>query len=711
VRQKALWWGLLAICVPVVLWALVPADEELSAVALHPQVTSGSLNLPFDLATPTGLARLRALVALAPDRLDWRRLLASTLESMGQASESMAQWRLVAGDSRATDDDVRTAARELIGHRSPAEGISLLEALARRGRLDAFQIRDAAEQAGAAELWPASARLLELLAVATPADPYALETLARVEERRGDLEAAVAAWRRRFELPGATPSHRLAAVALLERLHRPADALALLASAGNESDLTEWRERASLAWELGHCEEEAIARKAILRRVPTDQTNRLALADELLNLGDAAAAERLYAEALAAAEDDPDVLAELAARRIDGPNVAAALPLLARLAALRDPPDRALEVLARAARVHDPAASAKWLDKLHGGGGGTAQTWLSRGELAVRLGDASGAQSAWQHVVELAPADVTDLAVRQARTEALVALAGLPGAGVAAAQRGRVLASIHSWAVYYGPPPASNVPIAGLQAPDLLVLEPDQPWHPRLLRRPGQHLLAYLSLGEVHKSRSYFEALARQPGVLASPNPLWPGAVSVDPRAPAWWGVVMEELVPKIIAEGYDGLFLDTLDDALANDGGDTRRGTQAAMAGLIQALRDHFPHTLLVGNGGLGMLGETSKLLDAVAVESVFTDYQFQPATYRLRAEAAAAGRAHDLAEKLKSTGLPMFVIEYVDPDNLANALNVTERVRGEGWVPFIATIGLDRLPTPPLSLTVGRNVPPTTP
>jgi endo-alpha-1,4-polygalactosaminidase (GH114 family) len=118
-----------------------------------------------------------------------------------------------------------------------------------------------------------------------------------------------------------------------------------------------------------------------------------------------------------------------------------------------------------------------------------------------------------------------------------------------------------------------------------------------------------------------------------------------------------------------------------------------------------------LLGNGGLGMLPETAKALDAVAVESVFTDYQFQPASYRLRAEAGATSRAHDLSEQLKTTGLPVFVIEYVDPSRVGDALAVADRVRAEGWVPFVGTIGLDVVPTPPAKLTVGRNVPPPTP
>lgn len=109
-------WLMLAVGLPAVLWALVPQAGELAAVELRARSEPGGANSAFELATPAGIARLRALLTVAPDRLDWRRTLANALEDSGRATEAMVQWRLVAGDPDATEADVRAAARELLGH-------------------------------------------------------------------------------------------------------------------------------------------------------------------------------------------------------------------------------------------------------------------------------------------------------------------------------------------------------------------------------------------------------------------------------------------------------------------------------------------------------------------------------------------------------------------------------------------------------------------
>lgn len=680
-------WLALATGIPLSLWLLVPGPRELAAVALHARTVDGGENEPFDMVKPVGLARLRALVALAPDRLDWRRTLARTLEDAGKPGASMTQWRAIAANPHATADDLREAARELIGHAAQPEGVALLESLADAGRLDAGQLQDAAVQAGSAGLWPQAAHLLEALAAVAPKDPWPLEVLARVEERQGHVDAAVTAWRRRFALPGSQPSQHLAAVALLERQGKAAEAIALLETFESTADVSEWRERASLAWELGRAREEVDARRALYRLAPGDQENRLALADRLGAEGDHDGARHLYDEALAMAGDDADTLAALAARWVDGGRDEAAAPLLAKLAALDDPPDEALLVLARAERVHDPAAAAGWLDRLHAGGGGDAGTWLLRGDLAHRLGDAATAAAAWRHVLDLVPLNATDATVLAERARAAASLAGVPATGKAYHQP--LLGAAHSWAAFYG----ADAPPDRLSVPDVLVLEPDHAWQPSRFRRPGQKVLAYLSLGEVNRSRPYFAALAARPGTLERPNPRWPGAVTVDPRSLAWWGLVLEKLVPAILARGYDGLFLDTLDAAGSLDV-PAQAATAGAMADLVRAIRERYPRVVMVSNGGLGLLAHTAPALDAVAVESVFTDYQFQPPAYRLRDDTAARARVAQVRARVQPYRLPVFVLEYLPPGGGPGQQAVEHAARAAGWIPFISQIGLDALP-----------------
>ena len=76
----------------------------------------------------------------------------------------------------------------------------------------------------------------------------------------------------------------------------------------------------------------------------------------------------------------------------------------------------------------------------------------------------------------------------------------------------------------------------------------------------GLEVFGYLSLGEAERGRRRF-AQAEAAGVLLDANPDWPRAHHVDLRSPAWRDIVLDRLIPPILAQGFDGVFLDTLDD------------------------------------------------------------------------------------------------------------------------------------------------------
>jgi len=263
---------------------------------------------------------------------------------------------------------------------------------------------------------------------------------------------------------------------------------------------------------------------------------------------------------------------------------------------------------------------------------------------------------------------------------ALLGLGGVPAA--------------KSWAVYYGPPPEPGAPPpTGF---DLVVLEPDHPWQPRA-KAPGQTVLAYLSLGEVHKTRKYWPLLAAQTDAQAGPNPDWPGAIRMDPRAKAWRAMILDEVAPAILAKGYDGFFFDTLDVGGWLEGRGKHPGARQAMAYLVNDIKRLHPDAQLYANGGLDLLPETAPALAGIVTESVFTDYDFAAKAYRRRDDAGSAERVQTMAKARKDARLPIYVIEYADPEQAALRAELAGLNRAQGFVPFVADIGLTRLdPTP---------------
>lgn len=255
------------------------------------------------------------------------------------------------------------------------------------------------------------------------------------------------------------------------------------------------------------------------------------------------------------------------------------------------------------------------------------------------------------------------------------------------------LEAARSWAVYYG----AAARIADLRAVDLLVLEPDHAWDPATIRRPGQRILAYLSLGEVHGSRPYYPELAAAPGVLVERNPAWPDAQRVDPRSMAWHDLVVDRLAPALLARGYDGFFLDTLDTGPYLEGLGRYPGAMAAMVQLVRDLKARLPKAQLLANGGLTMREGLAPLLAGQAVESIFTSYQFEARRYAWREPADAQRRRSTLSELQGRYRLPIFDLEYAPPEDAPMREHAAQLARAAGYIPYVSDIHLVTLQEAP--------------
>ena len=262
------------------------------------------------------------------------------------------------------------------------------------------------------------------------------------------------------------------------------------------------------------------------------------------------------------------------------------------------------------------------------------------------------------------------------------------GAGAAGP---RPLAGVRTWAVYYGAAPEAARDLARF---DVVVLDPHG--HPPLplVKRHGSLVLAYVSLGEINTQHPEFAAIAREPWVLAA-NPSWPDARGLDVTAPAYERWLLDRVVPAALAGPVNGLFLDTADSALERERSEPQRyrGTERALERVLTALKRRNPRALLLLNGGLPLAERLPEVIDGVALESIWTDYDFKNKTYLVRPAAEAEARAA-LLGPVTALGLPVFTIEYAAGGGPA-AADLIRRSRARGFVPYLATIGLDQVST----------------
>ncbi|TCP98335.1 uncharacterized protein (TIGR01370 family) [Sphingomonas sp. PP-F2F-A104-K0414] len=247
------------------------------------------------------------------------------------------------------------------------------------------------------------------------------------------------------------------------------------------------------------------------------------------------------------------------------------------------------------------------------------------------------------------------------------------------------------WGIDYG---ATTDP-ALARACALLVLEPHHARPIAPLRGPGSILLGYVSFGEVERSRPYFAALDKA-GALNAANPNWPDARLADLRHPAWRAAVLDRLIPAILALGYDGIFIDTMDNAEAMERQDpvANTGMVAAGATLIAAVRARFPKIRIMLNRGYALLPDVAPKIDYLLGEAMASRWNFAAKRYELLSESDWAWQAARLrAARARNPALALMTLDYWNPADTTQIAALYARERAAGFSPYVATLALDRL------------------
>lgn len=246
------------------------------------------------------------------------------------------------------------------------------------------------------------------------------------------------------------------------------------------------------------------------------------------------------------------------------------------------------------------------------------------------------------------------------------------------------------WGIDYG---AATDP-ATARRYRLLVLEPDHDRAIAPLRGAGATLLGYVSFGEVERQRPYVAALERA-GALLAPNVHWPDARLADLRHPLWRATLLDTVIPAILAKGYDGIFIDTLDNAEALEARDpAMKGMVAAGAALVAAVRARFPRLRIMLNRGYAALPEAARHIDYVLAEAMATRWSFAEKRYERLSDSDWEWQATRLrAARARHPALQAMTLDYWDPADVAAVAALYLRERAAGFHPYVATLALDRL------------------
>lgn len=226
----------------------------------------------------------------------------------------------------------------------------------------------------------------------------------------------------------------------------------------------------------------------------------------------------------------------------------------------------------------------------------------------------------------------------------------------------------------------------------------------RLKRRPDggrRVVLGYLNVGEAETFRRYWQPAwnRNRPDWIGRPNRNWPGHFFVEYWSPEWRGITARA-VDSIVAKGFDGVFLDSVDKYLVwtDRPQEARRDMLGLIDGIARRGRASNPRFLVVPNNAEDLLTDARYVatIDAVVKESLLYGV---PRLGRRNTSEMVAWSVSRL-KRAQRAGRPILVIEYLDSP--AARSDVVNRIQALGMLVTFGQRDLSRLTS---SVAAGAN------
>jgi uncharacterized protein (TIGR01370 family) len=254
--------------------------------------------------------------------------------------------------------------------------------------------------------------------------------------------------------------------------------------------------------------------------------------------------------------------------------------------------------------------------------------------------------------------------------------------------------ALKSFVIYYGLSEGVNA----FKPFDLVVLESSYTKIVKELKKEDKIVLAYLSIGEVNSSRSYFPYL-KEKKLLLENNPNWPDAFLIDIRNPEWGNYIIETLIPAILKDGFDGIFIDTLDSPIEKERANPQKfeGMRNSAVNIIEKVRLKFPEMKIMLNRAYVIAPDVATSIDYILGESVCNTYDFSSKKYVPVDDEASANQVKSLDElKKKNPRLEVMTLDYCDEKDQTRRREIYKKEKKNGFIPYVTTIDLGKVSKP---------------
>lgn len=227
------------------------------------------------------------------------------------------------------------------------------------------------------------------------------------------------------------------------------------------------------------------------------------------------------------------------------------------------------------------------------------------------------------------------------------------------------------------------------------IFDPDH--HPSFSKLDGQMvLIGTLSLTEADTRRFYWPANQTPPWAHPLTKPST-SRRSVDVTDERWQALVLDQILPHLIVQGFNGALLTDLHKVSQAE--ENESDSQTALLELIGKIHEKYPSFLLISNNGLDLLDKLAPMLDGMMVEDVCMRFDPQSEAYVAVPKEERAYKVKRLQALMKQFKLPVYSLDYVPESDTNAARKCWVFAKRVGFRPYLAEGSLDQIYTYPMT------------
>jgi hypothetical protein len=174
----------------------------------------------------------------------------------------------------------------------------------------------------------------------------------------------------------------------------------------------------------------------------------------------------------------------------------------------------------------------------------------------------------------------------------------------------------------------------------------------------------------------------------------------VDLRKPEWVEHIVQVLIPKVIAKGFDGVMLDTVESPLELEAENPARfgGMTEAAVKTLRTLRARYPDLVIMLNRGFEILPAVARDIDLFLAESLYTDWQPGEKKPRFVPQAEYLHNLKIIKSAMREAPhLKVYTVDYWPETDRRNIKKIYSTMRAEGFIPYVGSIDLQGIEPEP--------------